>query len=247
MIPVTDYDALAPLLNELLFSGAMTNTLPSRSALEREIRAGTLFSQTVPGGLLLLRRRPDHDRLSILLERGELGGWRPEGPAVVELPHRIGDRGLDPAREAFSALGFALCLTRVRLSRRGAAVPADGGAEPGCAYDEALALFRRCFDPMTGCLPTREELEEASLLTLPGAALHYAVKGGQTELRHLAVCPERRGQGLARQLMACYLAREGHRLSRVWTGRDNEAALRLYHAFGYREDPWQSEIYLYQP
>ena len=57
MTRVTDYGELSARLGQLLFAGGATNGLPKSEAIRREIAAGTLFREDLPGGILLVQQR----------------------------------------------------------------------------------------------------------------------------------------------------------------------------------------------
>ena len=58
MTRVTDYQALSDACSRVIFQGGRTNGLPSAEVLKREISAGDLGWEQLPGGILLLRH-PD--------------------------------------------------------------------------------------------------------------------------------------------------------------------------------------------
>ena len=249
LITVRDYQEVAQRVNALLLQGGVTNGLPDRDRLEREIAQGTLVMQEDERGLLLLRKREKWDHLSFFLRKGQsLCGWKPERSTVVELPfRREGDPMGTPAEE-LREMGFRLILRRCRYTRKGRAditYPERDAAN----LDESYSLLCSSFSPLTGCLPSREEWDalckDRQILSVCGGVLHYDRKGKTTELRHLAVAEECRGQGVGRALVGAYLNRCGAELSRVWTGEDNEAARRLYESFGYEKDGWTSRVYYF--
>lgn len=251
---ITDCRLLEPIQNGLLKTGAVTNGLPSREELDREARAGTLWAGEFPQGLLLLRQRNGFGRLNFMLIRGEsFPAWTPEGHVVVEVPFRPGDQAMRSLDDAIERLGFALELSRVRLTRRpGAPVedPGDVNTAGPEVLDEIQAVLESSFSPLTGCLPQHEELladlNAGQILACPQGILHYRVRSRSTEIRHLAVKEGCRGQGAGKRLLAAYLSRFCWQTSRVWTGEGNAAALRLYHNFDYTEDTWRSHVRVYR-
>ena len=251
MTRVTDYGELSARLGQLLFAGGVTNGLPKSEAIRREIAAGTLFREDLPGGILLLRQRADHMLLNFMLEDpAALAGWVPEESTVLELPRRDRDAVLSALGEGLIGRGWMPLLRRIRLTRRPGPLSPEASASAGedlLPKDpaESLRILTRCFSPLTGCLPDPEDLAAEETVRLPGGVLHYQKKGNTTELRHLAVLPEYRRQGLGRRLTTAYLELEGQSLSRVWTGADNEPALRLYRDFGYLPDGWSSLVLYY--
>jgi GNAT superfamily N-acetyltransferase len=252
---ITDYEQLAPTLETLLRAGAVTNKLPNRETLCGEIAAGTLWAELLPEGVLLLQRRPGFQRMQFVLHRdAPFPQWQPTMPTVVEIPFRPTDTALQAVDETLGARDFSLALTRVRLTRKANAAPVSPPEDifpAGCDQAQAVrTIFTDCFSPLTGCLPDEAALQAAlrqeEILYCDGGLLHYSPNLRTTELRHLAVAADHRGQGLARRLIAAYLARCGHQLSRVWTGEDNQVARHLYESFQYQEDPWRSHVRIYE-
>ena len=246
---VEDGAALFAALDALLPRLRLSSGLPDRAALARAIDAGRLFAEERDGGLLLLSARDSFFRLRFYLERPDpLLALRAPLPVVTEIACRAGDPRLGPLGDVLADAGWKTLLRRVRLWREAGAPESEPAAPASTTPPEAAALLARCFSPLTGCLPTEaelaEDLAEGRLLALPGALLRYTAAGRWTELRHLAVLPELRRQGLGRALVTAYLSCTADRRSRVWTGADNTAALALYRRFGYREDGWQSRVLL---
>jgi GNAT superfamily N-acetyltransferase len=179
-------------------------------------------------------------------------------PVVTELPFRPKDAPMEGELLAlFQASGFHERLRRARLER-----PAGPGqaSDAGFAFrpaeaadgDAALSLLTGCFDPLTGCLPTGEELAEdiaaGNLLcaldedgSLAGL-LHSRRAKASAEVRHLAVRPDLRGRHCARSLLAAWLAQTGDCKARVWTGAANAAALHTYQQGGFQRDGWYSVV-----
>ena len=253
MTRVTDYQALSDACSRVIFQGGRTNGLPSAEVLKREISAGDLGWEQLPGGILLLRQREGFRILNFMMTDPEaLTRWIPAQTTLLELPWRDREPSLSVLGETLQNWGWTPLLHRVRLTRKGSPPPElpDTAREVRIAqaadHPEVLRILNRCYPPLTSCLPSPEALEAEDVLLMPGATLHYRRQGNTTEMRHLAVLPEARGRGLARALIAAYLEREGNQLSRVWVGTDNVTALHLYESFGYRLDGWHS-IVLYYP
>lgn len=243
---VRDYGALSGEITACLRAGAETNrTLPAED-LRREIAAGTLRAHRWAGGLLLLRRRGGQDIVNFYRTGPAPLDCGLPGPAVVELPIRPGGTA-DTAW--WESLGFRPLLRRVRMARP-ALTPGQGCPMtleiPPITAAEALALLEGCFDPRTGCLPTLEELEEDlrenRLLTEGGLGVLRFENGRAVNIRHLAVAPEARGQGMARGLLARFNERTGDRRALVWTGAENLPARRAYEGAGFAPDGWESLV-----
>ena len=102
METITAYEDLARLVTGHFHRGVRTNTMVSPEEYGPAIAAGTLRAQATPAGLLLLRDRGDHTRLTFYL--GDLtvplGAELPR-PTVTEVAFRPRDTGL---RETVSYL-----------------------------------------------------------------------------------------------------------------------------------------------
>lgn len=121
-------------------------------------------------------------------------------------------------------------------------------------FSSVQDLLEISFDKRTGCLPTQDALAVAIgeghvLLALgadgtPGGVVHFKCTPAVMEIRHLAVHPDCRGQGLAKRLVMKAL--EGREMVRaqVWTGADNGSALAVYASCGYVPDGWTSEVWM---
>lgn len=251
MKTVSRYEDLAPLISAQFRRGVRTNAFFGREELEGLIGRGELSVQTVPGGLLLLVRRADFSRLHFYLNdlsvplEAELSG-----PVVCEIPFRPRDAGLREAADWLCGQGFLPLLSRMRLSRP--AGPAPEGERPPRApeageWPRLLEFLQRMFDPLTGCIPTLEELRADRCLLLeggeePAGLIHFVQSRQGGEIRHLAVRPGLRGRGLSRCLIAgCLRALEGGTCT-VWTGADNRAALGAYGGMGFQPDGWRSAV-----
>lgn len=251
---VTSYEALDAELSALLKKKIIANYAPERESLEAEIAAGLLWAGRLPEGLVLLRRGNGPQRLRFLLTEPEVLRDLPlDRSTALELPFRRSDEHFPKLAKELEGSGWTEALRRVRLTRRAAPLEAPGAEPPvcGCGGEaespaELWTLLRSCFSPLTGCLPEPEELAAdlaaGRVLTRHGGLLRWREKGKSSEIRHLAVAADHRGQGLAKALVADYLALEGGKLCRVWTGADNLAARHVYERFGYAEDGWASIV-----
>ena len=126
METITAYEDLARLVTGHFHRGVRTNTMVSPEEYGPAIAAGTLRAQATPAGLLLLRDRGDHTRLTFYL--GDLtvplGAELPR-PTVTEVAFRPRDTGLRETVSYLTAQGFVPVLERLRLSR-----PAGETGEP---------------------------------------------------------------------------------------------------------------------
>ena len=266
---VERFEALAPLLSAQLKKGVFTNNFLGRDDYAREIARG-LWAQEFPGGLLLFRTRTGYYVLNFYLQKDGVPKLPDlDGPVVTEMAWR--PREADAAAAALERLraaGFAQQFRRLRRERpamadaepavgSGAADAAPGSVIAGLAGTdqtaEVLKFLQANFDPFTGCLPTEEALAEDVAVgnvvcTADGSGLtgvlHFARGRTSTEIRHLAVRGDCRGQGLAGKLLGAYLQATGHAKSQVWARQGNTPAEHFYEKHQYRPDGWQSAVLL---
>ena len=111
METITAYEDLARLVTGHFHRGVRTNTMVSPEEYGPAIAAGTLRAQATPAGLLLLRDRGDHTRLTFYL--GDLtvplGAELPR-PTVTEVAFRPRDTGLRETVSYLTAQGFVPVL-----------------------------------------------------------------------------------------------------------------------------------------
>lgn len=127
--------------------------------------------------------------------------------------------------------GFDQCADPGRNPEALARIHAAALAGPGWPEAEFAALLK---------------LPRTILVTRPGAFALGQDLSGEAELLMLATSPERRRQGQARACLSDY---ESHATTRGATrfllevAADNDAALQLYCAAGYREDGRRKAYY----
>ena len=253
--PIDRYEDLAPLLSAQLRPGVATNVTQGRGDFQREIEAGSLFISEHPGALLVFRQRAGFLRMGFYLQKGAaVPDLHLPQPAVMEIASRPRDKALQAALAQWEQVGFARLFTRRRLVRVGCLPARPGPAQitiktagPGdlAAIEEVLAA---CFDPLTGCLPTKGELQADAaagrVFFTQGGVLHVSPAAGGTQLRHLGVQKELRRHGVAQALFHAYMEKYGRQPSRCWVREDNAPACRFYEKNGYTAEEWASVVCL---
>ena len=259
MKQIQSYEELAPLLSAQLKRGVVTNAVLTPEDWRQEVAAGAVSYKSWPGGLLLLRRREGHAVLSFYLQELSVPTdltW--DGPTVLEIAARPRDEGLWKAADLWRGQGLEDLFRRERLVLPKDTI-IDAGSCPlaariaGIADAEAIwRLLQDNFDPVTGCLPTRDrlarDLETGHVVCVDApdgkaaGVLHITTGRGSTQLRHLAVGEPYRRQGAAQSLLARYLEHTGFAKSLVWVRTDNEPARRFYTKNGYTPDGWTSVV-----
>ena len=255
---ITDYADVSSAVSRHFGRTTVTNCFIDRAAYEREISGGTLYISEYDGGLYILRSRDGFGILSFYFDSPEsfAAPTFPDGmTAVCEVPYRERDAGLRTVAGLFTADGgFVKRFTRARYSRIGdtteyenvhvrVASQADGRS--------VYSLLERSFDRLTGCIPTRDalfgDIADGHILVYDdGAAaglLHFAEDRASSEIRHLAVVENRRGEGIASALVRTYLAKRSGRL-RVWAREDYTDAVRVYVRNGYIPDGMKSDVFV---
>lgn len=256
---IESYEELSPLLSAQFKPGVRTNAFSSADDYRREIAAGTLAVEATDNALFLLRDRGDFQRLHFYLRDGA------SPPAfnkttVVEIALRPRDAALAETVERFKGAGWREAFLRARLIRP-KDLPVDGGTCPHVArtadeadFDAVSAVFAECFDPLTGCSPTADELREilrrGDLIVTDaqdGVAglLHIGAAKGGSELRHLAVSKAYRRRGAAQALMPLYMEKTGFARSLVWVRQGNAPAEAFYRKNGYEPDGCTSVVLIY--
>ncbi|MBW1598838.1 helix-turn-helix domain-containing GNAT family N-acetyltransferase [Streptomyces sp. JJ38] len=115
-------------------------------------------------------------------------------------------------------------------------------------FTELQERFETGFDPERSLLPDAGELRpprgEFLVARLHGEPVGCAglklPAGAPAEIKRMWVAPRARGLGLGRRFLAeleARAARHGRELLRLDTNRALEAAIGLYHAYGFREVP----------
>ena len=250
---VNDIQKLYGLLEAVMKSGAVTNGLPGREVLEREIKEHTLYAYFFNTGVFLLRKRDGFQRLNYLVTRNTpLPAWLPGRRTVLELPFRQKDKTAAAYEEAWNRLGFIPSVERIQLIRQPAQPSPEGHRTAPLASrgqeEEIVSFLESCFNPLTACLPTRFEVEDAvseNRIYYNGeSVLHWRTVPRGTEIRHLASGPLARGKGNAHCLIQSYLAECGSRPSFVWT-EEHGAARHIYEEFGYQENGWRSHVLIW--
>lgn len=257
---INDLQELSRLITAQWKRGVVTNAAFSAEAFRKEIEAGTLYAQELSSALVLLRRREGFDRLNFYLQpEGNLAGWEPEQTTVLEIPSRPQDAALRASESLWEKSGFTLQFRRKRIVLKEDAnlktVDCRVPVRPALVQDQKQIerIMYQAYDPLTACLPTKEELAEditkGDVLCAEEDGrimgfIHLSCTRRATECRHLAVLPEARGRGIALSLLAadCRRARTPQYL--LWVAENNLPALQLYEKAGYVPDGWSSSVWV---
>lgn len=81
---------------------------------------------------------------------------------------------------------------------------------------------------------------------VPCGILHYRTSKKSAEIKHLAIAPQMRGNGLSSMLINTFLDECKDLKTTVWTGHGNAAALNAYKDCGFTEDGRRSSVMIYK-
>jgi len=242
---IESYETLSALANAQLRKGVRTNTSlsPAEYAPPVEVISGE-------DHLLIFRQRPGHRRMNFFLNALPPG----DIPAntVTEISARQRDTALWETAAQLETLGFVPVLHRIRMTRKGQTFSDVSPEVIQCTDAEgALAFLWENFSPLTGCLPTEDEMKAdiaaghvLALADADGIAglLHWGAVTGGFEIRHLALRQDSRGQGLTAPLIGAFLSRIGEKRAVVWLTEGNIAARRAYEKFDFCCDGYRSVV-----
>lgn len=259
MTQIDSYETLSALLSKQLRRGVRTNAFTDPAIYRREIAAGTLFVEDMPGGLVILHDHGHYQRVNFYLHDAAGFDFVPQKPSVLEIALRPQDTALADTIAFWNAMGFMERFCRHRRMR-----PANAPILPAiCPMTVSLAgmadakaarrLLCAAFDPVAGCLPTADELQQIltdgdMLKVQPDFAglLHFSTGRTGTEIRHLAVREDCRGKGAAQNLMTTFLEKTGNAKSIVWVRTGNIPAENFYAKNNYVPDGWISTVLYYE-
>lgn len=212
--------------------------------LRKQIQKGNVYAEEQANGMVFLVDRESHYLLFyFLLESVALNVPVLDKPLVCE----EFCRGEDTSA-VMEASEFSLYSSYCRMGKRGSGGE-NAAHEP--ATREALLMVQEYFDSYSDSLPTKEEetefLEEHYEISCikPSGVLLYDIKNAVSTLKYITVRTQEREKGLAGVLMERYFEKTAGEAKRylLWVNEKNEAALKLYHRFGYRADGFRKVVW----
>ena len=255
MRQILSYEELSRVTGEYLRPGVTANVMVTREKFESDIKAGCLFLDADEHNLWIMVRREGHVRLYFYLN--DL--TRPlsehfDRPAAAEIAFRAEAERLAALKGCLALCGLRPVFRRLRLTRPSKPRLAEGSIDPRQPSDTPAILdfLESNFSPLTGCLPTLDEVlagaadkrflafeDEAGIAGL----IHVTHEKNGMEIRHLAVRKDRRGQGLADRLVAACLKENPGKICRVWVREDYGSAGQVYAKAGFEPDGWRSLVW----
>ena len=252
---IQSYEELSRVAVGYLRPGVTANVMVTREKFGADIMAGRLFAEAGEHNLWIVVRRESHVRLYFYLnDLTQPLGEQFDLPAAAEIAFRGDGERLSPLEGCLASCGLKPVFRRVRLARPPEPRPAEGGISAGWPSD-ARAVFgflKANFSPLTGCLPTPDEVfagaADKRFLALEdekgiAGLIHMAPDNNGVEIRHLAVREDRRGQGLAGGLVAACIGENPGKVCRVWVREDYDSARQVYAKAGFKPDRWRSLVF----
>ena len=230
----------------------VTNCFIDRATYEREINAGTLLTEEDGNGLYIYRERDGFRILNFYLNSPDVPLADIPADTVCEIAYRDRDEGLKTVSARFADNGFEHKFTRVRLARTaeiGDFSVEDVSSAEDADFASVRALMHSAFDRRTGCLPTddalRADISEGHVLVYKTDSvvglLHFNEEKNSSDIRHVAVDENHRGEGIASALVRAYISSRDKKC-RVWAREDYAAARRVYEKNGYLPDGMKSDV-----
>lgn len=255
MRQIWSYEELSRAAGGYLRPGVTANVMVTREKFGSDIKAGRLLMEAGEDNLWIAARRETHIRLYFYLN--DLARPLEEGfdlPAAAEIAFRGHGEKLAALEGCLALCGLKPAFRRIRLARPSEPCLTAGGVSAGWP-DDARTIYgflETSFSPLTGCLPTLDEVlagtadrRFVALEDEKGIAglIHMAPEKNGVEIRHLAVRKDRRGQGLADRLVTACIEENPGKICRVWVREDYDSARQVYARAGFRPDGWRSLVF----
>ena len=253
MKKVESYSEISEAVMRHFGRTTVTNCFIDKGSYEREIAAGTLYAEENTEGLYIFRARDGFRILNFYLNSPESELIPLPSDTVCEIAYRDRDEGLKKVSARLKEDGADHLFTRVRLMRKGEISEVCNEHISTALPEEAetvMALLKRSFDNRTGCIPTSDALSadiiENHVLVYKQngeiiGLLHFNEDKNTSEIRHVAVDENHRGEGIASALVKAYVSLHDKKC-RVWAREDYASARRVYEKNGYETDGMKSYV-----
>ena len=275
MVRLDDFGEASRLAFQCIKPGVLTNHVMTADEYREDIESGTFYAHTWPGGVLFLRDRGGYNLLSYyIIDTNVVPDCELPDDTVTEIAYKpSGAEAAERAIRFWEITGLNIAFERIRLTRLetadksgignaavGIPFQCRGLLLPGFALniaifqdlDDCQKLMQANFDPITGHIPTSNEIEtsiaEGCILCLKDSfgkicgLLRCVQRAASVEIRQLALREDVRGQGLARQLLDIFIEKWGSGKSTVWMRDGNVPALKAYNSAGFTADGWRSAV-----
>ena len=242
------------LVSAHMRSMARTNNFLKAEDYEKAFSKNALYYEEWQNGITVIQKREGFFNLKFNLNGFEDFPALDTGVYVAEITGR--EKTDENLKNYLLKNGFRLLKERIRLIKKNPPLY-EANSENVSFPDiseakKAYALILENFDKYSGCIPDFDEFEEdvfekkAIVYKNPDVCgiLHFCQSGKTSEIRHLAVSGSARGKGAAASMIKYYTENSGAARFLVWTGADNEVAIKLYTDNGYEKDGMISEVYI---
>ena len=259
MKKIEDYEQLKALVSAQLKPGVMTNASLCARDYVPYIESGAIGFEEGDFGLLVIRRKSDHNYVSFWLMPGvDVKALPLPERCLLEVAWRERDEALKQLAADFEAAGFERLLGRIRYIRPAGLeapepVPLEGemteaaviGPNEGSA-EEVRSFIAENFAERTGCWPLAAELAYDKVFELRDSKglcgiIHCQTDGAMPNIRHMAVRSDCRGQRLTAKLLSRFCAGLDGR-AMVWVKEHDEPAKHAYSKFGFAPDGRESSV-----
>lgn len=259
MKKINDISELTSLVNAHFGREYATNYFLSRDEAEKYIANGDMLFTEQNGSLFIIRRKGEFSTMYYSVKVGEVLDLSfldscPWDSTVVETAFREKDVSLKAADEALINGGAVREFFRKRMAMKTSEESITDTLPEKIHYAEDVKyvydLMHSSFSPLTGCLPTMEETDEAVkageiLCHDDGGILHFKKAKASYELRHLCVDERARGQGIGASLVEAYNGIVPKK-SVVWVREGYTPAEKIYENNGYTADGMRSSVLIYK-
>lgn len=257
---ITNYEEINPLLRKYFKRGLLTNHFMNEEEYKYTISQNKLSFHEWNGGNIFLNQKDEFYKLTYQLLNLEhnLDVKLPD-KTVIEITKKYLDSDFDRIVDYWKTNGFNEVLSRVRLSQEKSkedilTIECEDVKISVCKPEELCRvkeLLCENFNQYTGCIPNSMELENflkagfilgAYVDNVLVGILHFSVKRGSSEIKHLCINKEFRKKKIASALISKYHNEFAEKRKYVWCARDNDSARNLYKKFGYNEDGCESIV-----
>ena len=258
---VENYKEISPLLMKYFKKGLMTNNFLSEAQYKSAIKSKALQFYEWDDGIIFLNAKESFSKLTyeLLSLNSKLNVKLPE-KTIIEIVKRTNDVAYGDVLNYWKNNGFNIVLNRIRLVNENSKNILTSESLCGdtkillCVIEDldgVERILKDNFNKYTGCLPSEDELKEIVKNQFVIGAfidkelvgmLHFDIKRGYSEIRHLAVNEKFRNIGIAGYLISYYHKNFAQNKSYVWCAAGNSSAKRVYKKYNYKEDGWTSIV-----
>ena len=243
MKKITDYKEVSPLVLKYFKRGVITNNFLTAEDYKSEIAEDRLFYDCGEEYLCIYVKRDGFYQLYFHALSEDVLFPEIKEKIVCDISGYEG--------KILKENGFCGLIERVRLEK---VAEAEGESFEKATMEDAeeiYELMNNCFDKFTGYVPNltqiKSECERGLFYKIEkenkiAGILRSGKSGKVSQIKHLCVSDDFRGEGIGKRLCAEFLKEKSKVI--VWTGKENILALNLYKSLGFTEDKVTSTVYM---